>query len=252
MDVLLRLHRQGDRINPLLQIPWIQVRCFRPDWLHVADLGVAADFIGNTLFILHQLCPGPSRAVRVEYLNAWLQDWYSRNRVEDRFNRLLPELFIQRDKGYKLRGGAAKVRALVPWICLVCQVLLSPDDPIHGSVREAATCLAKIYDVLREDAFDEVVARHQSTRFALLWLALHDVQNGDDNSAWRLKPKLHMFLHMCSDGSRPARFWCYRDEEYGGGVARRARRRGGILSAPAVSKTVLHRFWIQHPGFYMR
>ena len=252
MDMLARIRHQGDRINPLLQLPWIETKCFRPDWLHVADLGVTADFIGNALKILEPLCPGPSRAARVSFLNIWMQDWYDRNHIEDRLNVLLPELFIQRNKGYKLRAGAAKARVLVPWIDHVCQVLLPPDDPIYGAVRAAASCLGKVYGCLREDSFDAEVARDQSTRFALLWLALHDAQNGDDDAAWRLKPKLHMFLHMCSDGSRPARFWCYRDEEFGGGVARRARRRGGVLSAPSVSKTVLHRFWIQHPAFYMR
>ena len=124
--------------------------------------------------------------------------------------------------------------------------------PVQGAVRAAARCLAQVYSVLSEDAFDEVVAREASTRFALLFLALHDAQHAADDRAWRLKPKLHLFLHMCSDGSRPARFWTYRDEEFGGGVARRARRRGGILGAKSVFKNVLSRFWMQHPAFSMR
>ena len=121
MDMLARIRHQGDRINPLLQLPWIETKCFRPDWLHVADLGVTADFIGNALKILEPLCPGPSRAARVSFLNIWMQDWYDRNHIEDRLNVLLPELFIQRNKGYKLRAGAAKARVLVPWIDHVCQ-----------------------------------------------------------------------------------------------------------------------------------
>ena len=181
-----------------------------------------------------------------------MEQWYDSNQVQDRLNVLLPALFVQRNRGFKLRAGAAKVRALVPWVCLVCNHLLSPEDPVQGTVRAAATCLGRVYEVLREDAFDECVARQESTRFALLFLALRDRRHGDDDRAWRLKPKLHLFLHICSDGSRPARFWCYRDEEFGGATARRAKRRGGVLSAPAVSKTVLVRFWIQHPNFRMR
>ena len=81
----------------MLQLPWIEAKCFRPDWLHAADLGVAADFIGSALNILERLCPAPSRAARESFLNTWMQDWYVRNHVEDRLNVLLPELLIQRN-----------------------------------------------------------------------------------------------------------------------------------------------------------
>ena len=59
---------------------------------------------------------------------------------------------------------------------------------------------------------------------------------------WRIKPKLHLFLHLCSDGGRPSLFWTYRDEDYGGTVARYSRRRGGLLSARGMSEGMLDRF----------
>ena len=170
----------------------------------------------------------------------------------DRFDCLLLSLFEQRGKGHKLRGGAAKIRAIVPWIHEICNMLLSPLHPYHGTIRAAAASLARVYDTLREDSFESLeVAKIESTRFAILFVACHDHVNHLDDLCWRLKPKLHQFLHLCGDHNRPARYWNYRDEEFGGGVARRARRRGGLLSATAVSRTVLKRFWIQHPAFTM-
>ena len=183
VDVLARIHAQGDRINPLLQLPWIKAKCFRPDWLHVADLGVAADFIGNAMQVLQQICPGNSIANRVGYLSDWMQHWYERHGTEDRLNVLLPQLFAQPRKGYKLRAQAAKVRALVPFVDHVCQLILSPMHPVQGAVRAAARCLAQVYSVLSEDAVDEVVAREASTRFALLFLPLHDSQHAADDRA---------------------------------------------------------------------
>ncbi len=162
-------------------------------------------------------------------------------------------MFEQPGKGHKLRGGAAKVRALVPWIQATCNLLLSPLNPYHNTIRAAAAALARVYDTLRDDdAIALEVAKTESTNFAILFVACHNHAHAQDECCWRLKPKVHQLLHLCGDGNQPAKYWNYRDEEYGGGVAKRARRRGGLLSASSVSKAVLRRFWMQHPSFTMR
>ena len=251
-DVLARIRQRGALINPLLEVPWVQASVCRADWLHVADQGVAADFIGNALWVLQARCPGRSLANRVAVLSTRLQQYYEQNNIAERVDVLLPSLFSQPRQGFKLRASAAKTRAMVPFIDVCCRELLADGNDVEQTVTAAAACLRQVYATLAEDSFLYAdVARSQSINFALLWLALHDVQNHDDDRCWRLKPKLHLFLHICSDGSRPARHWNYRDEDYGGAVARAARRRGGVLSAPAVSKTVLERFWMQHPHFRM-
>ena len=194
-------------------------------------------------------------SARVTVLDQMLQAWYQRNGIVDRLDSLIPALFApdRQTTGYKLRSSAAVVRAIIPWVHEVCQMLLSPLDPIQGAARAASECLLKVYETLRESGFDQdSIASDQSTRFALLHLALHDRLHPENDRAFRLKPKMHMWLHMCSDGSRPARFWCYRDEEFGGAVAGRAKRRGGVRSASALSRNVLHRFWMQHPTFVLR
>ena len=69
----------------------------------------------------------------------------------------------------------------------------------------------------------------------------------EGEKSWRIKPKLHMFLEVCSDGSKPSAYWTYRDEDWGGTVAQFCRRRGGLLSVRAFSANMLQRFSIYQP-----
>ena len=48
----------------------------------------------------------------------------------------------------------------------------------------------------------------------------------EPHRVWRVKPKLHQFLHITDDGGRPAKCWNYRDEDFGGSVARQSRMKG--------------------------
>ena len=60
-DCIYRILRSRGKVNPLLTAPWVKIRIFRMDWLHVADLGVAGDFIGNFLHEVLPLFPGSSK-----------------------------------------------------------------------------------------------------------------------------------------------------------------------------------------------
>ena len=71
----------------------------------------------------------------------------------------------------------------------------------------------------------------------------------EDNNA---KPKLHLFLELCSSRARPALFWNYRDEDFGGSCAALSRRRRGPLQAHATSKNLSVRFAIKQPLLVFR
>ena len=43
-------------------------------------------------------------------------------------------------------------------------------------------------------------------------------------------------------GTRPSLYWTYRDEDFGGTLARMARRRGGRSTARSTGESVLSRF----------
>ena len=85
-------------------------------------------------------------------------------------------------------------------------------------------------------------------KFALQYVGLHDFLHGLDDRSFRIKPKLHLFLHITSDNSLPRLIWTYRDEDFGGSVARMARRRGGLLKCGPCSGTCLSKFKISNPS----
>ncbi len=64
--------------------------------------------------------------------------------------------------------------------------------------------------------------KEHGVNFAVQYVALHDHCNAADALAWRLKPKLHLFPLITSDDSIPRLAWTYRDEDFGGSVARMA------------------------------
>jgi hypothetical protein len=175
-------------------------------------------------------------------------EWQKAHDVQDRFDKLLPEHFMQPNKGFKLRGSAAQVRAMVPFAMQLADELLSPAIPEEQALRFAATHLNNIYSCLSSSAIFPVdIAQTESTKFALQYVALSDRFNPRDNRCFRIKPKLHLFLHICQDGSKPSMYWFYRDEDWGGSVARFSRRRGGLLSAQSLSRNVLDKFVENQP-----
>ena len=110
----------------------------------------------------------------------------------------------------------------------------------------AMTHLAKCYDALSAGHGDSLAALKLHSRlFAAQLVALEGVFG--DNGSWRIKPKLHQFLEICSDGSWPSANWNYRDEDFGGNMSRMSRRRGGLLSTLSTSRALITRFRIKVP-----
>ena len=96
--------------------------------------------------------------------------------------------------------------------------MLNQDDPIEAQATAAANELLRCYQCLSDDSiFHADVLYDASKRFAASYVALNTV--ADDPKLWRVKPKLHLFLELCAEGSRPSRAWTYRDEDFGGSMA---------------------------------
>ena len=239
----MRILNAGFQVNPLLQIPWMTTKICRADWLHVTDQGVTPDFLGNLFYVCQSKLPGRNVRERVLAISAKMQRFYAANGTQDKLDVLLPSLFMQGAKGFKLRCSGAKARALVPFAAELAGELLSSEEPAENALRLAATHLRALHDTLSESCiFQTDLAREHGRKFALLYVSLHDFYHGRDDRQFRIKPKLHLFMHITQDGSRPARHWNYRDEDWGGSVARLCRRRGGLLSCTAMSRNVLTRF----------
>ena len=226
----------------------MKTEIFRMDWLHVCDIGLTQDYLGNLLHELLPLSIGSNKKEQCASLYSEILAQYKMYNVEDRLDCLFPTLFEHTDGPYKLRCSAARARALVPIAFNLAQEMLNPADPKHAAIRQAAYHLDQVYLALSADhpSPSATMAEH-GMKFAMQYVALHDFCNEADSNAWRIKPKLHLFLHIVSDGTVPRLTWTYRDEDFGGSVARMARRRGNLLSCSCTSLNVLSRFKMENP-----
>jgi hypothetical protein len=220
-----RMVLQGKALSPLLSVPYFSMDIFMIDWLHCADHGVAADFLGNVFLMLLSKCEG--RTLKIRCANLWLkiQDWYRRHEVKDCLEQLKLSMIRQPKKAPKLRSKAAQARALVPFAKEAAVEMLSDADVIEHTVKHCAIHLDACYSSLSSATFDSTVLAENSRKFCLLYCSL-STENG---LAWRVKPKLHMFQEMCemSGGTLPSLCWTYRDEDFGGSIAKYSRSRGG-------------------------
>ena len=242
-ECLLRMLAKGRGISPLLQAPWVLSRIWRKDWLHVSDLGVAADFIGNFFHEILDLFTGSNKKERCCQLHSEIHAYYVEEGITDRYDCMMQTFFEPKDNPYRLRGSAAKIKALVPFCWRLAQEMLDTRVPKFAAMKQAAFHLNEVYSALSEShpSPQETMKEH-GLKFAIQYVALHDHCNASDTYSWRIKPKLHLFLHVTSDGSIPRLTWTYRDEDFGGSVARMARRRGYLLNCRSTSKNVLDRF----------
>ena len=196
---------------------------------------------------------GANVKARTQSLFNEMEAWYTVNNVpvDARLNKLTPLMIQQQGQSPKLRASAAEMRKLVPFLHDMSQRFLNDLDPVEAAAKCAALHLNECYKCLSEDAiFYHTSLTEHSTAFALQAVALAQAHAG--TRLWRIKPKLHHFLELCSEGTKPSRCWTYRGEDYGGSCARTIHRRGGKISAKAVSSNLLVNFRIKQPIIRIR
>ena len=240
-DLLRRLQERGDTVSPLLGAPGVRVSCFKLDWLHIADLGIGADAVANILLEVQDALGG-TRAESLRTLWRHIRGYYNEHpEVDSRIDKLTQAMLQQPQKAPKLRAKAAEVRGLVRFAYLAADRFLGHSEH-DETVRAAAKELWQCYDTLsgRSIFHADLLAEH-SRKFCTLYVALEQSSRG---RRWRVKPKLHMFQEMAeyTAAGQPSLFWTYRDEDFGGALARIAKRRGGYNSPKALSLNVLQHF----------
>jgi hypothetical protein len=243
-SLIQRMLDQGLKPSPLLGAPFVSIDTFRIDWLHAVDLGVLPDFLGNLFhYIVEHKLVGDNRKQKVGILYALIVEFYkSHPEVESRLDNLTPEMIRSKAVAPKLRAKAAEARGLVEFAVGICKKFLDEEVPFEQALKMAAHHMALCYSCLTEKSiFSEDLLRENCRRFCLLYVALSDAS---ENPIFRVKPKMHMFQELCEMGgaSRPVLHWTYRDEDFGGFVAKLARRRGGKHSVAAQSRAILRRF----------
>lgn len=239
-------------MNPLLEAPWVKTSIFRIDWLHAGDQGVGADFVGNLFYHLHDKFPGTTKDQKYSAMYQEIDQYYVDEDVLDRLDTLKPT-FVESKNGMKLRCSAAKVRQLVPFAFRLATEVCDLTNPVEHAIYLAAYHLKEVYSTLSSTCIDaDAKMKEHGPKFALQYVALHDQLNESDSRLWRIKPKMHMFMHLCGEGGEPGKYWCYRDEDFGGSVAKAARRRGGLLRPKSTSSSVLMCFSILTPRVSLR
>ena len=105
--------------------------------------------------------------------------------------------------------------------------------------------LAACYENLSEAAFDSARLAASCKRFCFLYVSL---ASWSEDPLWRVKPKLHLMQELCEyTDNRPSQCWNYRDEDFGGTVAKLSRKRGGHNKPHVTGVMVLTKLALRQP-----
>ena len=228
-------------VNELFKTPGLTSKQFLLDWLHIVDLGITCDFLGNLFQYLVQsnLLDGNTYNEKVKSLFRLIQDYYRRDSVENKLPTLT--LLMIRKKSTqspKLRAKAAEARGLVTFGHEIAQALLNSDNVIEQTIQLAAKELWHCYNLLSKEMFDSNRMLQHGRKFLLLCKSLESEQL----HMWKIKPKHHSFLDLLLEGNNPSDNWTYRDEDFGGFVASLAAVRGGSHNPHSIGISVLQTF----------
>ena len=124
---------------------------FRVDWLHAADPGITADWLGHVFKLLLTKLPGSTVNERTSELWSQITAFYQANAVQDRLQNLQYTVIKQPQKAAKLRASGAQVRALVPFAAEAASRLLNTANLVDEAARVGTNHLAKCYDALSSD-----------------------------------------------------------------------------------------------------
>jgi hypothetical protein len=235
-----RLRSEGTTPCVLFSLPLFGPHRILVDWLHTADLGCAADAVGNVWYACLQWL-GANRTEQVAALWTRLQAFYEANEVGPQLDSLTLLLIKQRGQPPKLRTKAARVRAAVPFTAALAAEFADRSETM-ATIAHLAGHLARVYECLDAAVWPAAEEATAARRFALLYATLE--QQAVD-PLWRIKPKLHLFVELIEyvaplEGN-PRTYWTYRDEDYGGQLAKLAARRGGRRNPSRVAQNVLQR-----------
>ena len=120
------------------------------------------------------------------------------------------------------------------------QKILDDGVPQEAAAKHAAHHLLMVYQSLNGSVtFVTEVMEECSKAFALQYAAL---RNTSEDPSWRIKPKMHLFLEMCSLPCKPNLFWTRRDEDFGGSIGHQSKMRGAWRRTYAYMKHALDLF----------
>lgn len=240
-------------LNPLFDLPYFTVALVVLDWLHIVDLGVTQDMVGNFFYeCISFLLPGSTQAERLKKLWKDLKEWYNESKPPSRLDNLTLEMIKGKDKlKPKLRSKAAEARYLVPFASMYSEKFRSRND--HCTViADAFWHLLQLQlFVSKVFPWDAAKAAEHCRKLCILFKSLEaEAAAKGRSNCWNLKPKVHLLQEMIEfdapAAGNPADYWCYRDESFCGFWAKASKRRGGHNLAATTAQRFLDRYRALH------
>jgi hypothetical protein len=245
--------READvALCPLLALPAFNLNCVVLDWLHVVDLGVGADALGNFFYSLIAapgLLEGATKAARVFTLWQKLRAWYRLHRPASVLDQLTEEMIKRQGptKKPKLKAKGAECRYLIGFGEDLSKAIASehPGDARLITIKGLFHHLANLQRWVAgsNGEFQPQLAAEECRRFCALYESL---QNASPFPLWHMKPKLHLMQELIEyqsfEHGNPRHFWCYRDESWCGYWAKASKRRGGANTSSTTARTFLLRY----------
>ena len=237
-----RFFREARPISPVWAFPGFTLSAVRLDWLHIVDLGIAADTCGNILWQLQEKMEGDNIKDRLATLFLLIRAAYKRHGVDQDTLATLTQTMIRKDASSppKLKAKGAEVRRLVPILAELCHQHLDSSVPVEEATIAVIHWLLEAYNALNIEPYMPYLLEDAAKKFALQYVALKDFLA--DGIHWRPKPKLHVFMHLAASDTNPKELWCYRDEDFGGAAAAMVRAKGGWNTPKSSSEQVLDKF----------
>jgi len=244
---LLACAMDGVRVSPLFGAPGFSLSAVVVDLMHIGDLGISQDLVGNVLHSVSTQIEG-DKPIKMSTLRDMLCTFYKKSRAPSQLPKLEWESFALEQRPYKLRSKAAECRYLVPWAVELTTLFLT-DTPYHRTRWQCADALLRFYNTMAITPFAADAA--QSAAIEHLQSYANLKQMSADPRAWVIKPKHHCFAHLGSHQVQeigcPSLFWCYLDEDFIGRLGRAGQSRGGPATpANIVSLLQCYRAWLSN------
>lgn len=243
-DVLSR----GEDLPNLFSIRGLRLECIVVDVLHCVDLGVASLVIGN---VLNEVLPklGPNREQQISALNARLASWYKANAITSQIRgKLTWDKIRVTGKPPEFKAKAAATRHLAPFAATLAHEFDTGSE--HDRRRRVvAESLVSFYTIVQNEArrvSDDALRRLPACCQALCINYAHlSFEAAQANApAWQLKPKLHLFQHLChyqvQQFGNPRFYWTYADEDLIGQMVEVAK----TCHPSTLAKTALYKWLV--------
>ena len=193
------IERQLDlkrKISTIYSVPLFETSNFNLDWLHVVDLGVTPDCLGNCFhFLLPRL--GKNASEQLAHLLLLIKQYYMQHDIKDGINNLTAGMIRSSPSvSPKLKVKGAEARSLVGFAKELVEKYCDESKAFDCGVKWAVIYLNQCHDLgLHRDSFHAPSFQRAVQSFLLQYKSLEEAM-GTDHFLWVLKPKFHMMFRL--------------------------------------------------------